>query len=385
MSIFADLKVVSTLIAAEILFFLSSGAQTPPWKGTITKEGDIAVVRNPKTPIYKDPILTLKEDWVIGGEEAEGEYAIAHPYGLAVDGEGRVYVLELREQRIKVFDQAGKFLRSIGRKGQGPGEIGSTFAIFVIGEANELVVPDTGNRRFSFFSSDGKFLRSVPIHEIGFASGAIDSKGAIYLDDSPLDLYAGRSILKKLSPDGTRLLTEVLNRPQNHSNNPFSPRERWIIDAQDRLIYGDAKTYEIRYFSPDGKLARKIVREYEPLKVTTKDMDEFESRKTPPGIVMPPRKTIKYSTHHAAYRRFFADDQGDLLVQTWERTADNRQDIHDVFDSEGRFLGRVALPRHADLINPKVRIMKNGKFYAIEPDAEGFEVLKKYSVTWNVK
>ena len=89
---------------------------------------------------------------------------------------------------------------------------------------------------------------------------------------------------------------------------------------------------------PRPKLVRRVLRDYEPLKVTKKDIDEFEKRPTPPGF----NPTYNYSTHHAAYRSFFADDQGHLFVQTWERTADNRQDIHDIFDAEGRFIGRVS-------------------------------------------
>jgi hypothetical protein len=365
------------LLALSPLFGIQS-----QWKGTISEEGTVTVIKNPKEPIYKNPILSLKEDFAIGGEDAQGEYAIAHPYALAVDGEGSIYVYELLEARIKAFDRAGRFLRSIGRKGQGPGDIGFALNIYIVRAANELAVPDIGNRRFSSFSLKGKFLNSVPIHESGFASGAVDSKGGIYLEDSPLDPYGGRSAWKKLSPDGTRVLAEIFNVPQDHyDRNPFAPRDCWIIDAQDRLIYGDAKTYEIRCFSPDGKLAQKTVREYEPLKVTTQDMDEFENRKTPPGIVMS-RKTINYPTHHAGYRSFFADDLGHLLVQTWERTADNLKDIHDIFDADGRFIGRVALNRHADLINPKPRLIRAGKYYAIEPDKDGYEVVKRYSVEW---
>jgi len=93
-----------------------------------------------------------------------------------------------------------------------------------------------------------------------------------------------------------------------------------------------------------------------------------------------------YSRHvasrHAAFRSFFLDDHGRLFVQTWERTQDGRQDIHDVYDSEGRFFGRVALNVHPDFINPTPRILKNSKLYAVEVDEERYEVVKRYSVTW---
>ena len=367
--IFAAVAIIAVFLAKP------SEAQAPQWKGTITKVGEVVVVRNPREPIYREPIITLKEDWFIGGEKAQGEYAIAFPYGLAIDGDGCIYVYELRESRIKVFDSEGRFLRSFGRKGQGPEDIGFTTALFIAGDAKEIAFPDFGNRRFSFFSFDGKLLRSVPVRGRGFSRAAIDSKGAIYL----YEINPGSpDSLKKMDPACETVLTEIFSHPQDESRNPFAPRDLWTLDYKDRLFYGNARTYEIRIFNPDGGLSRRIVREHEGLEVTKKEIDEFESRKTPPGI----NPVYNYSSHHAAFRSFFVDDEGHLFVQTWERTSDNRQDVHDVFDAEGRFLGRVSLPRHADLINPKVRILKKGKFYAIEPDPDGYEVLKRYSVTW---
>ena len=375
------LRMAGTILAATMIFCIRSSAQVPEWKGTMTREGEVVVVRNPKAPIYRQPVLTLKEDWSIGGEKAQGEYAIAFPYGLAVDAEGNAYVYELRESRIKVFDRTGKFLRSFGRKGQGPEDIGFTTALFITGEGNELAFPDMGNRRISFFSSEGKFLRSIPVRGRGFTRAAIDSKGAIYLYDREINPGGGRDSMKKMDQNCAETLAEIFSRPQDDSRNPFAPRDLWTLDHQDRLFYGDAKSYEIKVFASDGKLVRRILRDYELVKVTKSDIEEFEKRGAPPGI----NPVYDYSSHHAAYRSFFADDLGHLFVQTWERTADNLQDIHDVFDAEGRFIGRVALPRHADLINPKARILKDEKFYALEPDSDGYEVLKRYSVLLNLK
>ncbi|MBP1659953.1 MAG: hypothetical protein H6P95_1145, partial [Candidatus Aminicenantes bacterium] len=52
--------------------------------------------------------------------------------------------------------------------------------------------------------------------------------------------------------------------------------------------------------------------------------------------------------------------------------------IHDVFDAEGRFIGRVPLKGIGFEI-------LNGKYYALEEDGEGYQYAKRYAVTWNVK
>jgi len=365
--------ILSTFLAAV------QGDQSPLWKGTIAKNGDVVVVKNPKEPLYSQPILSLKEDFSIGGAQAKNEYVLALPTSMAVDQKGYLFVLDFKESRIKVFDDAGIFVRTIGRPGQGPGEIGAAWSISLPQGSKELAVHDIRNRKLTFFSTDGEFLRSIPLRG-GIGGLKTDSQGNAYVSDTQFGAGQPKNTLKKMSADMSKVLAEISNHVQDDSHNPFAPREYWVIDDRDRLIYGEGKTYEIRFFDPAGKLIRKVLRGGGPLKVTKKDIDEFANRPTPSGI----NPVYNYSSHHGAFRSFFVDDLGHLFVQTWERTPDNRQDVHDVYDAEGRFIGRVPLNRHSDLINPKVRLIRSGKYYAIEPDAEGYEVVKRYSVVWDL-
>jgi len=365
--------ILSTFLAAV------QGDQSPLWKGTIAKEGDMVVIKNPKEPLYSQPILTLKEDFSIGGSKAKDEYVLALPTSIAVDHKGNLFVLDFKESHIRVFDETGRFIRTIGRSGQGPGEIGAAWSISLPHGSKELAVHDIRNRKLTFFSTDGEYLRSISLR--GMIGGLkTDSQGNAYVFDTQFGAGQPKNTLKKMSADMSKVLAEISNHLQDDSHNPFAPREYWVIDDRDCLVYGEGKTYEIRYYDPSGKLVRKVLREGGPLKVTKKDIDEFANRPTPPGI----NPVYNYSSHHGAYRSFFVDDLGHLFVQTWERTPDNRQDIHDIFDADGRFIGRVPLNRHADLINPKVRLIRSGKYYAIESDAEGYEVVKRYSVVWNI-
>lgn len=370
------------LMGISILLGTVSGlvAQSPSWKGTITTEGGVVVVKNPKEPIHQEPILTLKEDFSIGGAGAAGDTTFSYLIDIAVDNEGNIYGLDLRDACIKVFDRSAKYLRTIGRRGQGPGELGGPFSMTLLPAKEEIFVRDAGGRRISVFRSDGVFMRQIPTRG-SIDQFEADQGGNFFVSESTFDPGASRYVLKKMNADLSQSLAELITHPADESHNPFKPRDRWILDEKRGLIYGDARSYELKYFSSEGKLVRRVLKEAEPLKVSKADIDEFLDRKTPPGL----NPTYEYSTHHAAYRSFFMDDQGHLFVQTWERSADNRQDIYDIFDAEGRFIGRVALNRHADLINPKPRFIRSDKYYAIEQDKDGIEVIKRYSVEWKVK
>jgi hypothetical protein len=97
--------------------------QKPQWKGSITKEGDVTVVKNPKEPMFREPIITLKEELIMGGGKAQVESTLSKARGIAVDDDGNIYVGDAQQACIKVFDKAGAYLRTIGRRGQGPGEM----------------------------------------------------------------------------------------------------------------------------------------------------------------------------------------------------------------------------------------------------------------------
>jgi hypothetical protein len=82
---------------------------------------------------------------------------IGQPNSLAVDGEGRVYVVDSKPAVIKVFAPEGSLVRTIGREGEGPGEFRVGF-IAVRGRHVVLQDPDLG--RLSVWDTSGAFLRS---------------------------------------------------------------------------------------------------------------------------------------------------------------------------------------------------------------------------------
>src|SRR5690606_4163693 len=75
------------------------------------------------------------------------------------DAEDNLYALDSGNHRILVFDRAGRFVRSIGKRGGGPGEFQSPQNL-VLSADGRLVVGE--GRGFSIFRTDGTFERFVP-------------------------------------------------------------------------------------------------------------------------------------------------------------------------------------------------------------------------------
>ena len=345
------------------------------WKGTIVKEGDVTVVKNPKEPLYKTPVLELKEDLSLGGPEAQGDSALDQVRQFLVDDAGTIYVLDQRAAHVKVFDGSGKYLRTIGRKGQGPGELEYPMTLSLNERTGELAV-HLQSRGIVFFKTDGTYLRHLSLKGMLGGRARLDSRGQIYVLEIIMDNENSRYATKKLAPDGSVLAT-ISETPTptgpGNTTKAFIPVAFYSIDREDRFIYGFPESYEIQIYGPtETKVLRKITRVYDPVAVTEEDKAE-RKKDVPPGYT----REFEFPKHHPVFSRFFLSDLGHLFVQTYEK-ADGGRLIHDVFDAEGRFIGRLPL-------KPSGVGIQKGKYYALEEDEEGYQYVKRYAVTWKVQ
>ena len=77
-----------------------------------------------------------------------------------IDEKGNIYVLDVKEARLKVFDHAGKLIRIIGRMGQGPAELQNPYTVQITAQ-NEVVIWDPMPQKLLFFSPDGEYKKSI--------------------------------------------------------------------------------------------------------------------------------------------------------------------------------------------------------------------------------
>ena len=119
--------------------------------------------------------------------------ALTDPTDVVTDSNGDIYVAESHTNvedpnlvgRISVFDKNGKFLRTIGRTGTGPGEFRTPHAI-EFDSQGRLIVADRHNHRIQILTKEGKFLGEYK--EFSRVSGlAIDKNDTIYASDSESD------------------------------------------------------------------------------------------------------------------------------------------------------------------------------------------------------
>jgi hypothetical protein len=345
------------------------------WKGAIVKEGDVTVVRNPKEPIYKTPILELTEELSIGGPEAAGEAVFTRMREFVVDDAGNFYISATRgDDHVRVFDRSGRYLRTIGRHGQGPGDIDGVGPLSFVGATGELAVTNIRRRCLTFFKADGTYVRDLRFEDPGYSTSRLDSKGRIYaaggLFETGASYYEVR--LAALDPEGQAI--RILAKSPGQVKGKIGiwmPNMPWAIDSSDNLIVGQSEEYELQVFKAGThELSKRIRKSFDPVPISDEELKRF---KKPEYSEMP----FEFAKQHAAFWTFFTSDTGLIFVATFEK-AENGLNIHDVFDTEGRLLSRVPLKTHGLKVS-------QGKYYALEEDEDGYQYVKRYAVTWKVK
>lgn len=349
---------------------ISFCGQEAKWKGKIEKIDGITVIKNPKEPMYSEDVLSLEEELRIGEAEGRGKYVFYHLSYLAVDGEENIYAMDQGEAHVKVFDKNGSFLRTIGRKGEGPGELLQPNEIFII-DNKQLVIEDY-IRNLTYYSLEGEYIKAqstVKIFPIGIL---VNSQGKILAvtNINEPERY-GKEI--KLYDENLNYLKTLISNPKPKPDpqilKPFQPEISWALLKDNHIIISYEADYELQIYNDQGKLTKKITREHDPLRITEDDVKR-RVRRVPEG-----RKLV-VPKYFPAVHSIATDDEGRIFVRTYEKAGEGKY-YNDVFDSEGRYIAKVA-------IKDRLQVWKKNKLYTIEKDEEGFYYVKRYKVTWKI-
>jgi DNA-binding beta-propeller fold protein YncE len=81
---------------------------------------------------------------------------------VCVSKDGRIYVVDGANHKIRIFDRNGKYLSSFGTKGSENGKFRFPLGID-IDNSGKVYIADSGNHRLQIFNPDGKFIAKIII------------------------------------------------------------------------------------------------------------------------------------------------------------------------------------------------------------------------------
>jgi len=372
-------KITLVVLGLLLAFFAWSESLAQKIK---TVDG-VTVVSNGKKPVPlkgQSAKIKLVEELAIGGG-GNPDQAFSQVSTFVVDEEGGIFALDFKDQKIKVFDRTGKFLRLIGKPGQGPGELGMASGIQLMAD-NTLVVEDATNRRLALFKPSGEFIKNISTSDkLGLVNILLDGKGNVI--GREMGLAEGNAKMffeiKKFDADLKPLFTlDKIEFPipipgSGTKMNILEMISAYQFDPAGNIYYGRNADYEIKIYSPEGKHIRTIKKEYDPVKVTQADIDEMLERIPNVAGGVNIKDMFSFPDVFPPFQLFLLDDQGRLYVRTFTKGKAKGEYEFDVFDAEGKFIAQF-------ITKSDLRLWKAGKAYGIEETDEGYQVIKRYSV-----
>lgn len=206
----------------------------------------------------------------VNGHRSEASFN--HPYGLAMDKDGNLYVGDVVNHRIRKISPEGKVTTLAGGK-KGFSDRGGNLAMFnhpygvAVDEENNVYVADAYNHRIRKISPEGKVSTLAGNGNDGFVDGpgieaelyvpigiVMDSRGNVFVGDE------GNSSIRKITPEGN-VTTLAGNGKFSFldgvgKNAQFNAPGGIAIDNNGNLYVADYFNNCIRKVTPSGLVSK---------------------------------------------------------------------------------------------------------------------------------
>jgi DNA-binding beta-propeller fold protein YncE len=223
--------------SGKLLKSWGAGMFVSPHKLTVDKNGYVWMADNGGHQVFKltqdgKILMTLGKKGVVGSGVDEFDA----PTEAVIAPNGDIFIADghtgggtaVGNARIMKFDKDGKFVKTWGKKGMGPGEFDVVHTL-AFDSRGRLFVGDRQNNRIQIFDQDGKFLAQW--FQFGRPSG-------IYIDTKTDTIYVADSESRD-----ARTNTGVLGLPQ--TGYAFN------AGAQRGIRIGSARDGSVKSFIPD--------------------------------------------------------------------------------------------------------------------------------------
>jgi len=251
------IRIISRILTIFLFLSVFSHAQK------IEDKDGVRIIHNEKGGKWgSKPEVSLRLIRTIGGIDVEDEnYAFHFPYDVAWDSSDNIYILDEGNNRIQKFSPEGKYLATIGRHGQGPGEFQSPFSLD-IDSKGYLYVSEGGSRRIQILTPEGKAYKTIKntkylVHKLRhLPSGLIAAGGppnmSLLAETKAKDFP---KLIKILDLKGN--LQNEFGDMHDYRNNLVNAQGNWIdYDVSQEGNFFIAFMYQnrIEKYSPEGKL-----------------------------------------------------------------------------------------------------------------------------------
>lgn len=334
------------VVLCILFIFISCGQKQE--KVEIISEDGVDVVLNHIEPYQirgEKTSLILEDEMTIDfGSDEIGELGVANATQFCVDSDGYIYFCENNKDGnlIFKFTPDGRFEKSFGPKGQGPGDI--QFAMKMrFDSKGQLVVSDLSNRKILTFSRDGQFMDEIRHPKLDASITVLRNGNYLYLRNKRVDsneFSFWELVLLNSQMEEVKVLdTQKEFDPDFNNFRGVNSRAyfKWETDDEAVYVMSEDRGYEFLKFDLNGKLIRKIRKKYYPISVSDETIKTRKEMYQKSGI------KAWFPKHWLPICDFFIDEEGWIYAMTFERGENPKEYIYNIFNSEGVYVADVEL------------------------------------------
>lgn len=199
----------------------------------------------------------------LGLQENNPDSGLDSPLDVAVDGQGRAFVVDVGHNCIKVYNSYGQYQFKFGKPGIEPGEFTDPVGISINGD--QVYVTETGNQRVQVFDLKGKFKKVLIDKKGNSGSGGLIPCGITALDNGDVyitDIFQHRVVC--IGPDGK--IKQTFGGSGEGPGKLAYPND--VIVDGDKVFVSDSNNARVQVFNKNGKFI-KILEDKDPNKKLT--------------------------------------------------------------------------------------------------------------------
>lgn len=372
------------LLGAILLFAACTGNPVVELPEDLAELENLEVYHSDEAPLHD---ILFEKEVAFGDTD---EFFIGTVSGIAADEDGRVFLADRREAIIRVYDPDGKYLNSVGSKGEGPGEFTALNRPKLF--EGTLYTLDTQQQRISRFNAvDGTYLSSINLGDSQSGTGGFptsfeplsDDRFLVFMnhtDRSGEVLY--RSPIPIIIDSRGKLLSEgfikfmptelILIQSEAFTQilrMSFMPESFIALNRDEQIVWGFTDRLHLKTMDLDGNYLRSFYYDKPNLPL---DRSAIISRYND-NALQPYIRNLSFPETNTAFMEFIVDDENRI----WMPFLTEDSQIRDwwVFTEKGMKLAVFSRPA-----SDRLELVKNGKAYFSEEDEDGLSQVVRYSI-----
>ncbi len=296
-------------------------------------------------------------------------------HDIAVAPDGSVFVANSHRDNIQKFDAAGNLAQTIGRTGQGPGDLQTPGSPCILDGRTLVVAEYASLQRISLFDLNGKFIKVLKTERPVFEVVALRGNRIAYLSWVSLPRSGARAVGVQSSPMEFRVaVKDVATGVERSVWKVAGSTERLILasggaigfggslkgapfmaaTAEGDLAVGFSSSARIEVFSPQGEPLRRFDLDIPVVSVRPEHIGRYRKSVLREGDEEGSSKTLREAFAKVDFAPFFAgtfplyrdmrvDAAGNFLFFLWDEEYGRGPIRMAVYSQQGRPIGRFEL------------------------------------------